>query len=583
MINPTALVIGPLMVPECLRATRRGWVLLARALAAVAFAVPVLAALWWWWMSAKLDPSYRPTLIVPTTLGILEALSLTFALVLAPAILGGSLAGDKERGSIGLLLSTRVDAREIVLGRLCGRLSLVAAILMAGVPFLLGFAVLADLSPGATLALMALPATVGFGAGGLTMMASAIARRGRNALIAVYVGEVLLLAVPSALAARSPLTGFAGPWPTALNPYLAIEPVLSSASAAPGLGTLMAWTLMGGVGCTVASYWLRRSFLAMVGGPTKGAGRRRGVPAVDEARPMLWKEFYIERPGARGWIGRILGVLLLVYLVAGSLTLAALASWARFVTGSEEQFDVYTSWMGRLFADPAFLFAILVQLSVGLRAAVAVASERERGTWDALLTSPMSGREILGGKLWGSLYSLRAYVLALLLAWGLTSACGAMSGRELISLMGHLAIVSAFLVAVGVRVSLSSGTATKSMALTVGVWLAAYAGLALLAAIVMLMVMLLCLLIWLMARPFGLVSPSGRPWVPVHLFDEGALVVMALCYLSFTVQILLETRSRFDAIAGRLAGDGSDRPPAPILVPRPAGTKAGREVLADPV
>ena len=33
----------------------------------------------------------------------------------------------------------------------------------------------------------------------------------------------------------------------------------------------------------------------------------------------------------------------------------------------------------------------LIQWAIGLRAAVAISSERERGTWDALLTSPLEG------------------------------------------------------------------------------------------------------------------------------------------------------------------------------------------------
>ena len=36
----------------------------------------------------------------------------------------------------------------------------------------------------------------------------------------------------------------------------------------------------------------------------------------------------------------------------------------------------------------------LIQWAVGLRAAVSISSERERGTWDALMTSPLDARAI---------------------------------------------------------------------------------------------------------------------------------------------------------------------------------------------
>ncbi|MDB5353214.1 MAG: hypothetical protein JWN86_4461 [Planctomycetota bacterium] len=559
-MNLATAIIGPLLVPEVSRQARRGWVLIVRTLAALMIATPAMAALWWWWMNGKVDPQYRAYELVPTTLGILEGLLIAIVLVLSPAILAGSLAGEKERGSIGLLLSTSVDAREIVLGRMLGKLSSVVAILLAGFPFLLGFAVLADHTIGTQLALLALPFAVGLGVGGMAIAASAVARKGRNALMAIYVVELLLLLVPL-LGLAPGLTGLA-PLLGPLNPFEAIEPLLRSGSGSTALPVLLMWSTIGLLGVAIASWRLRLSFLALVGGKARGLTRRFRVPALDEARPILWKELHIERIGALGWFGRVLGVLVLSYLVVGSLVLACLAIWTLKVQPNASNHDVVITTMDEMFGDPGFLFSWLILLTVGLRAAVAISSERERGTWDALLTSPLTGREILVGKLWGSLYAMRWLLIGTILAWGLSLGCGAITLGNFLTLVGQTVVISAFAAALGVRASLSCATATRAMTLTVGILFGTFLLVSLVAAIVVAVLLLLCFLTWLMANPLGLVSPGGRPWIPVQWAGTGWKVMVGLLYISLTSTIIAEARNRFDQIAGRTPA-GGEEPPRP--------------------
>ena len=116
---------------------------------------------------------------------------------------------------------------------------------------------------------------------------------------------------------------------------------------------------------------------------------------------------------------------------------------------------------------------MLIQWAVGLRAAVAISSERERGTWDALLTSPLEGPEIVRAKLWGSLHALRWLFVAAFVAWTIAALGGAMSWRDYAESVIGTVIVAAFMAAVGVRTSLSAATATRAMAITLGVWLGA--------------------------------------------------------------------------------------------------------------
>src|SRR5262249_4061064 len=149
-----------------------------------------------------------------------------------------------------------------------------------------------------------------------------------------------------------------------------------------GLSTAGIWVMIGLAGWAVAAWRLRPSCLAS-SGVSSTASHRGRVPPLKE-RPMLWKELYIERVGTLGRFGRWLGALITVVIGAGSLVLAAIIVWALLNRTDTE----LSSWAMNLLSLLLGGFAAtamgwLLQWGVGMRAAVSVASERERGTWDA--------------------------------------------------------------------------------------------------------------------------------------------------------------------------------------------------------
>ena len=120
----------------------------------------------------------------------------------------------------------------------------------------------------------------------------------------------------------------------------------------------------------------------------------------------------------------------------------------------------------------------LLQWAIGLRAAVSIASERERATWDALLMSPLEPREIVRAKVFGSLYALRWMVAAMILAWTLALVVGAVSIHEYVVWIAGNTVAGALMAAIGVRCSLSLPTATKAMTWTIALWLTSLVGVA---------------------------------------------------------------------------------------------------------
>jgi ABC-type transport system involved in multi-copper enzyme maturation permease subunit len=55
---------------------------------------------------------------------------------------------------------------------------------------------------------------------------------------------------------------------------------------------------------------------------------------------------------------------------------------------------------------------LLASLIVGIRCSGAITGERERQTWEALLLTPLSAKQLIRGKLWGIMGASYAYLLA---------------------------------------------------------------------------------------------------------------------------------------------------------------------------
>jgi ABC-type Na+ efflux pump permease subunit len=568
VIDVSTMLFGPLAGPECSRASRRAWVIWVRMLPAFGAGVVSFVALWIWWMSQQIEPYHQPFYELRTALTIIEGMVLALAMISTPAVLAGSLAGEKERGSIGLLLTTRVSAGDIVLGRLAGRLSQVAMIELAALPGLFLIASMAGLGWGATLTLLALPVGVAIGGGGIALAASAMSRRGRDALLLVYLIDILFL--------LGPMAGLWGwGWVGMSSPFEVLTPLTWRELIWPALITSGVWTGMGLAGLALASWRLRPACLAEGNGDQAGKrGRRRGwVPPIAD-RPMLWKELYIERVGSLGRAGRWVGGLLVLWLALGSIGLASYAAWGTFVRSEPSWVDWATVQSSLWYGNSAIYIGFLIQWAIGLRAAVAISSERERQTWDALLTSPLEGTEIVRGKLWGSLYALKWLVGSAVLAWTISLVLGGMLVREYVEQIVGLATIGTFMAAVGVRTSLRAATATRSMGVTIGLWLGGYLLAMAIAWLVCFSVVLLCVIGWLIAIQVGLTTFNARPWFPMS-FRLGTDLVLYGQFLVASVLIVVETRLRFDRVAGRMtAGKAAvavDRlihglPMAPILL-----------------
>lgn len=181
-------LLNPVLVREA-KVRMRGW----RAPGMIALYVGVMGLLLLGMMSAMNigNNGFSPE-IGAILFAFLAAVQMVLLLVAAPGLTGASLAGERERQTLDLLLVTRLSSFEVVFGKLMAALGfavllLVASLPLYGVLFLFGGVSLIAL--GRTIIVYL--ATLYF-IGGIGIFWSTVLKRSVAAIVAAY-GTVLFL------------------------------------------------------------------------------------------------------------------------------------------------------------------------------------------------------------------------------------------------------------------------------------------------------------------------------------------------------------------------------------------------------
>jgi ABC-type transport system involved in multi-copper enzyme maturation permease subunit len=356
---------------------------------------------------------------------IVAYLQIALICLLAPVFMAGAIAQEANPRTWDILLTTPMSATQIVLGNLFGRLFFILALLVSSLP-LFALTQLFGGVPGRSIfASYAIAACAALLVGSMAIALSVSRLVGKRAVFAFYVAVVSYLALTWA-ADRVIATPGMVSWMTAINPFLALQALLDPSGytrypdgSQPGLARwflehpVTTWCLLSGlisvalmgvstltvrigglVGVTGEGGgvpWYRKMF----GLGNKGAEHR--APRAVWTNPIAWREAAarnatLGRMAAR-WsfigFGGLFGVLLVVFYHFGGMSLATFRTVV-----------LYT-----VLGELAVVCLVALNMS-----ATAVAREREDGTLDLLLTTPITPAAYLGGKVRGMV----AYLLPLL-------------------------------------------------------------------------------------------------------------------------------------------------------------------------
>jgi ABC-type transport system involved in multi-copper enzyme maturation permease subunit len=204
-----------------------------------------------------------------------------------------------------------------------------------------------------------------------------------------------------------------------------------------------------------------------------------------KANPILWKECNFEGLAPLAWFQkwpRWWGILAVVF---GTW---AFALW-QFATElppiySREQVigmilildfqSLKEIWedtgLGRHFLQFHLVVFLVCSFVVAIRSSGTITGEKEKGTWEALLVTPLSDRQIVIGKLLGILKAFSIYWLAFAIAFGIPSwILGALVFYQTMTI--HVAIFLAvlFVASTGLWCSARSKNSWRSLVGTLGV------------------------------------------------------------------------------------------------------------------
>ncbi|MDX2131635.1 MAG: ABC transporter permease subunit [Planctomycetota bacterium] len=354
--------------------------------------------------------------------------------VLAPVFMGGAIAQEASPRTWEVLLTTPLTPGEIVLGNLFGRLFFVLALLFASLPLFALTQYFGGVPPTAVFASYLVAGCAALLVGALAIGLSVSRLVGKRAFFVFYVCVVVYLGVTVAIdraivnAGGGAVNGQGVTIMTGLNPFLALWSLLNPSTypVAPegSHEGLLRWMLE-----TPVSFWCVASlilsavimaastFTVRTGGlQTLGAGET-GVPIWQRLLGRQARKAGEHRAPKQVWTNPI------AWREAASRnsSLAKIvARWVFIGLGAAFGLTLIYLYHDRTFTPSDFRFAMVATVwgelaliaLVGINvAATAISREREDGTLDLLLTTPITARAYLLGKLRG----LVMYLMPLLL------------------------------------------------------------------------------------------------------------------------------------------------------------------------
>lgn len=410
---------------------------------------------------------------------ILAPLQLALAVFLAAVTASNFVCQEKDRGTITLLLLTRLNNLELVAGKLAASLLGVFALLAAAWPFfalatLLGGTTWPQL--GRTYA-VTLAATVAAGALGCVM--GFWREKTFQALASTTLILVFWIAAWEAIgqgAFGGTLGGEpAATWAARFSPWQALWQAMRPATAEVSLSwrhdTLLAFLAFAGVviaalvgfACARVRVWCRdggQRLLPEEAAPATEAESREARAPGSAARasrevwdnPILWREI-------RTWAyGRRVLAIRLAYVV-----LVALAALALYRMGSGP--------LGLSRAAGASVLAPLALLSLFLlnaQAVTALTTERDGRALDLLLVTDLSPQELIFGKLAGIAYNAKEMIVLPLAVCAALWFWRSASLENVVYLWLGGLVLMAFVAVLGVHCALNYHNSRQAISVSLG-------------------------------------------------------------------------------------------------------------------
>lgn len=411
---------------------------------------------------------------------------------IAPVMAVGTIATERERRTIEYLFATDLSNFEIVVGKTFARLVIVGQLVFVSLPILFIFRLLGGIPADLLAASFLIAGSTALVLTSLSVCISVWSPRSRDAVMRVYRVLAVVIVIPLMLwpllmVIQAQQLGGTW-WATAFAEGLAfcssVNPIAVLFRSMPGVVAagagfdfepvlkMAAWHL----GFSIALIALATTAVRRVhlrdssrgeGGATKTKKDQSSRPWYERYfwRPqlgdnaMLWKEAFA--PTAKVRLG-FLGVAANAIVVVFALGLTGYFFW---LAAMESEFFDADSFFG-FAAVETLVLGVCFMLLLAARGAGLVTIEKERDCWISLLSTPLTGGEIMRAKMLGNLYAARWGYILLLITWLLASLFDPRYLLLIPLLTFSFFLCTLFVTNVGLEYSLASSTSLRAMGAT---------------------------------------------------------------------------------------------------------------------
>jgi ABC-type transport system involved in multi-copper enzyme maturation permease subunit len=376
-------------------------------------------------------------------------------ILITPAITAGALGHEKERGTFLALFGTQLTSAEIVIGKMPGRLSFVLWPALTALPFLVFATVLGGISPVGVFLALALLIVVLLAVGSASMITAVWTRRTSDAILACYAALVIFTIGTVVVFPNSPLTDW-------FDPGSRLEQIVT------GTGRWLRALLLPGLilvcvaaACLALAIWRLRP--ACIGQQEQRAKRwlwayRRPIGSD----PVAWRERHAIGlapvpwlrmiPSWMGWLGVFCFSAIIAYDAANYATSNGLNSSLQDANLIGAFQSLQRAAAGRVDGHVHAMGVILLvggSIIIAVRCSNSISEEKRRKTWEDLIITPLTRKQIMDGKRRGILHAagppLFAYVLPMFGLASLTGASGITTAAIWLVMAGLAMIAAAYI------------------------------------------------------------------------------------------------------------------------------------------
>jgi ABC-type transport system involved in multi-copper enzyme maturation permease subunit len=353
----------------------------------------------------------------------ISILQLAMICLLAPVFTAGAISQEKDAETFNVLLTTPLTNAQIVLGSLLSRLFFIVVLLIAGLPIFSITMLYGGVTTDQIFMSFGIAACTALVTGAFAIFISVVRIGTRTTVFSFYAAIGLYLLAGLALGVwpgshvpeSIPQGGTEGmTWLAPFHPIWALLVALKLVPApdaplvagypwpvnrmlsSPQSAYMVLTVMVSGLIIAFSTIFVRRGikqgepgwWTKLLPRRANGEGRRRSRPRRVWSNPVAWREAVTKGSAASSYLARY--SFIAVGVVAGLLLLIRYGSGKLPVGNARE-------WLSGLIAVE-FLIVMLMGVNT---AAMAITRERESGTIELLLTTPLTSRYIILGKLRG--------------------------------------------------------------------------------------------------------------------------------------------------------------------------------------